>query len=48
VMALVIIVGAFVLAGVALATDWPGDTIPAWLVALVGGVGIFYYKNGDK
>lgn len=46
VLALVIIIGAFMLAGVALAQGKEGATIPAWVAVLTGGIGIFYFKNG--
>jgi hypothetical protein len=46
VLALVIIIGAFLLAGVALAQGKEGATIPAWVAVLTGGIGIFYFKNG--
>lgn len=46
ILALVIIVGAFCLAGIALAQDKEGATIPAWVAVLTGGIGIFYFKNG--
>lgn len=46
VIAIIIVVGAFILAGAALITDREGSTIPAWVAALVGGVGLFYYKDG--
>ena len=46
VIALVIIAGSFLLAGIALVADKEGATIPAWVAALVGGVALYYYKNG--
>jgi Na+/glutamate symporter len=46
VIALVVIVGAFVLAAISLTLDKPDATIPAWVAALVGGIGIYYYRNG--
>jgi hypothetical protein len=46
VLALVIIIGAFFLAGVALMQGKEGATIPAWVAVLTGGIGIFYFKNG--
>ena len=48
VIALVVIVGAFILAGIAIATDTVGATVPAWVVALIGGITLYYYKNGGK
>jgi hypothetical protein len=49
VIALVVIVAAFGLAIVGEITDHPGATIPAWVAALIAGIGLYYYKNGgDK
>jgi hypothetical protein len=48
VIAVVVIAGAFTLAVVALVTDHPGASVPAWVVALVGGIGLFYFKNGKE
>lgn len=48
VLAFVIIIGAFVLAGIAIIVDRPGATIPAWVVALTGGIGLYYFKNGKS
>jgi hypothetical protein len=48
VLALVIIVGAFVLAGVAAVLDREGATVPAWVAVLIGGIAIYYYKNGSS
>jgi hypothetical protein len=48
VIAIVVVVGAFTLAIVALFTDHPGASVPAWVVALVGGIGFYYYKNGKE
>jgi hypothetical protein len=48
VIALVIVVGAFSLAAISIWTGHDEATIPAWVAALVGGVGIYYYKmNGN-
>jgi hypothetical protein len=47
VIALIIIVLAFVLAGVTIVTDTPEATIPAWVAALIAGIGLYYYKNGN-
>lgn len=47
VIALVIIVCSFVLAGVGYFADIPGASIPAWVAALVAGIGLYYYKNGN-
>jgi hypothetical protein len=46
VIALVVIIGAFVLAGWALATGHEGATVPAWVVALIGAISLYYFKNG--
>ena len=46
VLALVIIVLSFVLAGIGQLLDKPGVSVPAWVVALVGGIGLYYYRNG--
>jgi hypothetical protein len=48
VLALVVILGAFFLAGVALAQGKDGATIPAWVAVLTGGIGIYYFKNGKE
>lgn len=48
VIALVIIVSSFVLAGIAQILDKPGASIPAWVAALVAGIGLYYYKNGKE
>jgi hypothetical protein len=48
IIALVVIVGAFILAGVALVLGKPSASIPAWVAALIGGIGIYYYKNGRE
>lgn len=48
VIAVVTVVGAFTLAIVSLLTDHPDATIPAWVAALIGGIGIYYYKNGER
>jgi hypothetical protein len=49
VIALVVIIGAFTLAAVAVITDKQGASVPAWVVALIGGIGLYYYKNnGDS
>lgn len=47
VIALVVIVLSFALAAIHLIVS-PGEaqTIPAWVAALVGGIGLYYYKNG--
>jgi hypothetical protein len=47
VMAIVIIGGSFMLAGIALVADKEGATIPAWVAGLVGGVALFYFRNGE-
>ena len=46
VIALVIIVLSFVLAGFGYVLDIQGASIPAWVAALIGGIGLYYYKNG--
>jgi hypothetical protein len=46
VIALVVIIGAFGLAGWALATGHEGATVPAWVVALIGAISFYYFKNG--
>ena len=46
VIALVIIVLAFIMGGIALYTGEPEAAVPAWVVALVSGIGLYYYKNG--
>jgi O-antigen/teichoic acid export membrane protein len=48
VIALVVIIGAFMLAAVGLAFDKPGASVPAWVVALVGGIGLYYYRTNGK
>lgn len=49
VIALVVIVGAFALAAVTLIYgETRRATIPAWVAALVAGIGVFYYKNGKR
>jgi hypothetical protein len=48
VIALVIIVLSFGMAIITQILDKPGASIPAWVAALVGGIGLYYYKNGDK
>ena len=48
IIALTIIVLAFVMGGIALVAGKPNATVPAWVVALVGGVGMFYFKNGKE
>lgn len=47
VIALVIIVGSFGLAVIHMLAD-SGEraTIPAWVAALVAGIGVYYYRNG--
>lgn len=47
IIALVIIVLSFLLAGIAQVLDKPGVSVPAWVVALVSGVALYYYKNGE-
>lgn len=46
VIALVVIVLAFGLAVIGMLTDREGATIPAWVAALVGGISLYYFKNG--
>jgi hypothetical protein len=46
VIAIIVVIGAFGLAAIAMLTDADEATIPAWVAALVGGIGLFYYKNG--
>jgi protein-S-isoprenylcysteine O-methyltransferase Ste14 len=49
VIAIVVIVGAFTLAIVSMLTDAPEHSIPAWVAALVSGIGLYYYKkNGGE
>lgn len=48
VIALTIIVLSFVLAVVVQVQGLPGATIPAWVAALIAGVGLYYYKNGGE
>lgn len=46
VIALVVILGAFAMGIVSIITGRPGASIPAWVVALLGAITVFYYKNG--
>ena len=46
IIALVIIVLSFVLAGVGYITDIEGASVPAWVAALIGGVSLYLYRNG--
>ena len=46
VIALVIIVMSFILAAVGYYADIPDATVPAWVVGLVSGIGLYYFKNG--
>jgi hypothetical protein len=46
IIALVVIIGAFALAFVSVVTHTNGATVPAWTIALIGAIGIYYYKNG--
>jgi CHASE2 domain-containing sensor protein len=48
IIALIVIIGAFGLAAVALVMGKSGATIPAWVAALVGGISIYYYKANGK
>jgi hypothetical protein len=48
VIALVVIIGAFTLAALSVVAGKPGASVPAWVVALVGGIGLYYYKNGKE
>jgi hypothetical protein len=48
VIALVVIIGAFILAIIGMITDTPEHTVPAWTVALLGAITVFYYKNGKE
>lgn len=48
VIAIVIIVGSFMLAVIGLVTDHQEQSVPAWAVALVGGVGLYFFKNGKE
>jgi hypothetical protein len=48
VIALVVVIMAFGLAIIALIMDKPEASVPAWVVALVGGVGVYYFKNGKS
>jgi hypothetical protein len=48
VIALVVIIGAFALAVIALVWGKPNATIPAWVAALVAGIGLYYYKANGK
>lgn len=47
IIALVVIVLSFVLAAVSMFKGVEGATIPAWVAALVAGIGVYYYKNGS-
>ena len=48
IIAIVVIVLSFGLALAAEITDHPGASVPAWVVALVAGIGLYYYgKNGS-
>lgn len=48
IIALVVIVMSFGLAALHIFTGSgdPEASIPAWVAALIGGIGIYYYKNG--
>jgi hypothetical protein len=48
VIAIVVVIGAFTLAVMALVTDHPGASVPAWTVALLGGIGLYYFKANGK
>ena len=39
---------SFVLAVIAQVYGKPGATIPAWVAALVGGIGLYYYKETGR
>jgi ABC-type Fe3+-siderophore transport system permease subunit len=46
IIALVVIIGAFALALASIITDTNGATVPAWVVALIGAITFYYYRNG--
>ena len=46
VLAAFIIMGSFAYAFIALVTDHPSAEVPAWVAVLVGGIAVYYYKNG--
>jgi hypothetical protein len=48
IIALVVIIGALALAFASIVTHTSGATVPAWVVALIGAIGIYYYKNGKE
>ena len=49
VIAITIIVLAFVMGGIAHVDGKPNASIPAWVAALVAGIGLYYYKgNGGE
>ena len=48
VISVIVLVGAFALALVALITNHPGATVPAWVVVLLGAIGATYYKTNGK
>jgi hypothetical protein len=48
IIALVVVIGAFLLAGIGIALDKPGATVPAWVVALIGAIALYYYRTNGK
>jgi hypothetical protein len=48
VITIIIIIGAFTLAIVSMIVDAPGHSVPAWVAALIGGIGFYYYKSNGK
>lgn len=47
IIALVVILGAFVLAGVGLFAERT-SSVPAWVIALIGAIGFYLYRNGKR
>jgi hypothetical protein len=48
VIAITIIILAFAMGVIAQVAGEPEATIPAWLAALIAGIGLYYYKNGKE
>lgn len=48
VIAVIVIIGAFVLAFVALFTSQPDAKIPAWVAVMIGGAAFYLYRNGKE
>jgi hypothetical protein len=46
IIALIVVIGAFILAVIGMLTDTPEHTVPAWTVALLGAITVFYFKDG--